>query len=64
MASKSIKAACESMMFTWGEPLPEKTAAEVLNIPEKEAHQAFMELQEEYKQEARGIQLRSIQKLC
>ena len=29
---KSIKSAFESMMFTWGEPLDVKTAADVMNI--------------------------------
>jgi segregation and condensation protein B len=60
--AKSVKSAFESMLFTWGEPLQAKTAAEVLNISEKEAIQYFEELKEEYEQESRGIRLRRINK--
>ena len=31
-SKKTIKSAFESMMFTWGEPLEAKVAAEVFNI--------------------------------
>lgn len=61
-ASKSIKSAFEAMMFTWGEPLEARTAADVLNISEKEALAAFEELMEEYEQENRGIRIRRINK--
>ena len=46
---KSIKSALESMMFTWGEPLSAKTAAEVVNINWKEAYECFKELEREYR---------------
>lgn len=59
---KSIKSALESMMFTWGEPLPAKTAAEVFNIHWKDAYDYFKELQEEYEQEGRGIRIREVNK--
>lgn len=63
MASKkSIKSALESMMFTWGEPLPAKTAAEVLNMHWKEAYECFRELQTEYEEEGRGIRIREVNK--
>jgi len=63
MASKkTIKSALESMMFTWGEPLPAKTAAEVFNIHWKDAYDYFKELQEEYDQEGRGIRIREVNK--
>lgn len=62
MASRSVKSAFEAMMFTWGEPLEAKTAADVLNITEKEALEAFEELKEEYEQEDRGIRIRRINK--
>ena len=61
-ASRSVKSAFEAMMFTWGEPLEAKTAADVLNITEKEALEAFEELKEEYEQEDRGIRIRRINK--
>jgi len=59
---KSIKAAFEAMMFTWGEPLDCKQAAEVFNISPKDAYDYFVELKEEYEQEARGIRIREIDK--
>lgn len=63
MASKkTIKSALESMMFTWGEPLEAKVAADVLDIDWKEAYDCFIELQEEYVQEGRGINIRRIDK--
>lgn len=63
MASKkTIKSALESMMFTWGELLPAKTAAEVFNIHWKDAYDCFKELQEEYEQEGRGIRIREVNK--
>ena len=59
---KSIKSAMESMMFTWGDPLPVKTAAEVFNIHWKDAYDCFRELQKEYEEEGRGIRIREINK--
>ena len=59
---KSIKSAMESMMFTWGDPLPVKTAAEVFNIHWKDAYYCFRELQKEYEEEGRGIRIREINK--
>ena len=49
--AKSIKSAFEAMMFTWGEPLNARSAAEVLNISEKEAIEYLEELREEYENE-------------
>ena len=61
MASKkTIKSAFESMMFTWGEPLDVKTAADVFDITKNEAYEYFKELQTEYEQEGRGIVIREI----
>lgn len=63
MASKkTIKSAFESMLFVWGEPLSAKVAAEMFNINWKDAYDYFKELQEEYAQEGRGIQIREIDK--
>lgn len=59
-SKKTIKSAFESMMFTWGEPLEAKAAADVFNITKEEAIECFKELQEEYQQEGRGIIIRQI----
>ena len=59
-SKKTIKSAFESMMFTWGEPLDVKAAADVFNISREEAMECFRELQQEYEQEGRGIVIRQI----
>ena len=61
-ASKTIKSAMESMMFTWGEPLEAKLAAEVFNISKEDAYEYFKELQAEYEQEGRGLVIREVNK--
>ncbi len=57
---KSIKSALESMMFTWGEPLPAKQAADVLDISKDEVVEHFRALADEYEQEGRGIVIREV----
>lgn len=57
---KTIKSAFESMMFVWGEPLDVKLVAEIFNISRQEAYGHFKELQSEYEQEGRGLQIREI----
>ena len=59
-SKKTIKSAFESMMFTWGEPLEVKAAAEVFNISKEEALECFLQLQQEYEQEGRGIVIRRV----
>ena len=59
-SKKTIKSAFESMLFTWGEPLEAKVAADVFNITRQEAIEYFTELQQEYEQEGRGIVIRRI----
>ena len=59
---KTIKSAFESMMFVWGEPLDVKLAADIFNITKQEAYDCFKELQEEYLQEGRGIEIREVNK--
>ena len=61
-SKKTIKSAFESMLFTWGEPLEAKAAADVFNITRQEAIEYFTELQQEYEQEGRGIVIRRINK--
>lgn len=60
--NKAIKSAMESMIFTWGEPLEAKMAADVFNITKEEAYECFKELQAEYEQEGRGIVIREVNK--
>lgn len=59
-SKKTIKSAFESMMFTWGEPLEAKQAADVFNISKADAYEYFKELQAEYEQEGRGIVIREV----
>ena len=59
-SKKTIKSAFESMLFTWGEPLDAKAAADVFNITKQEAIDLFKELQREYEEEGRGIVIRQI----
>ena len=59
-SKKTIKSAFESMMFTWGEPLEAKQAADVFNISKADAYEYFKELQTEYEQEGRGIVIREV----
>jgi len=61
-SKKTIKAAFESMMFVWGQPLDVKAAAEIFNISWKDAYEYFKELQDEYEQEGRGIRIREVNK--
>ena len=57
---KTIKSALESLMFTWGEPLDAKIAAEAICASKEDVLAAFRKLQEEYEQEQRGIRIREI----
>lgn len=61
-SKKNIKSALESMMFVWGEPLDVKTCADIFNISREDCHKYFLELQEEYEQEGRGIVIRQVNK--
>ena len=57
---KTIKSALKSLMFTWGEPLDAKIAAEAVCASKEDVLAAFRKLQEEYEQEQRGIRIREI----
>lgn len=59
-SKKTIKSAFESMMYIWGEPLEVKAAADIFNISIEDAEKYFLELQEEYEQEGRGIVIRQV----
>ncbi|MDR0520203.1 MAG: SMC-Scp complex subunit ScpB [Clostridiales Family XIII bacterium] len=57
---KTIKAAFESMMFVWGDPLDAKTAANAMNIDKAQALEYFRELEAEYDEQERGIRIREV----
>lgn len=61
-SKKTIKSALESMMFIWGQPLDVKTCADIFNISKEDMMDYFLELQEEYEQEGRGIVIRQVNK--
>ncbi len=61
-SKKTIKSALESMMFVWGQPLDIKTCADIFNVSREDILSYFLELQEEYEQEGRGIVIRQINK--
>lgn len=61
-SKKTIKSALESMMFIWGQPLDVKTCADIFNISKEDMLDYFLELQEEYEQESRGIVIRQVNK--
>ena len=61
-SKRAIKSAFESMLFVWGQPLDVKLAAEIFNINWKEAYNCFLELQEEYERQQRGIRIREVNK--
>ena len=62
MTKDSIKRALEAMMFIWGEPLPYKVAAEVINQDKDLVYECFIELKEEYESQDRGLRVREINK--
>lgn len=50
------------MMFTWGDLLEAKTAADVVNITEKEALEVFEELMGDYNTDEHGLRIRRVNK--
>ena len=50
------------MMFTWGEPLEAKVAANVLSRETEEVYKWFLELQDTYEAEERGLRIRRVGK--
>ena len=63
-SKKTIKSAFESMMFTWGEPLDVKAAADVFNISREEALECFKELQQSFQFVTRAENADYIRSLC
>lgn len=62
MNKKEIRSALESMLFVWGDALDVKAAAEVLEIDWKTVYECFKELQQQYKIQNSGIQIKEINK--
>lgn len=60
-SKKVMKSALETMMFMWGEPLEVKDAAQILEAERAEVRELFIELQNEYEQEGRGIRIRQVE---
>lgn len=57
---KTIKAALESMMFVWGDPLSAKDASDVFGMDKNEILEVFHELTKEYEEGERGIRIREV----
>ena len=57
---KRTKSILESLMYIWGQPLDIKDAAEAAEVTNQEAKECFLELQQEYDQEGRGLMIRQI----
>lgn len=62
MANQAIKSALESLLFVWGEPLEAKAVAELFNISNQDAAEAFRELKDDYEQRGGGLLIREIDK--
>ena len=60
-SNKVMKSALETMMFMWGEPLEVKDAAQILEAEKADVRKLFIELQNEYEQEGRGIRIRQVE---
>ena len=59
-SNKVMKSALETMMFMWGEPLEVKDAAQILEAEKSDVRKLFLELQNEYELEGRGIRIRQV----
>lgn len=57
---KRTKSVLEALMYMWGEPLDIKDAAEAADVTNQEAKECFLELQQEYDQEGRGLMIRQV----
>lgn len=62
MTKEKIKAALESLLFVWGDPLEAKTAAELFNIPVQDMVRYFRELAEDYEERGSGLKIREADK--
>ncbi|HHX14233.1 MAG TPA: SMC-Scp complex subunit ScpB [Clostridiales bacterium] len=60
MKRAEIKAALETLLFVWGEPLAAGDAGQVFDLSETETRELFLELKKEYDEGGRGIRIREI----
>lgn len=62
MTKEKIRSVLESLMFVMGEPVPAKTAAELLNEPTADIVKIFRDLAEEYEERGSGLRIREMDK--
>lgn len=62
MTKEKIRSVLESLMFVLGEPVPARTAAELLEVPAADIVKIFRELAEEYEERGSGLRIREMDK--
>ena len=62
MTKEKIRSVLESLMFVLGEPVPARTAAELLEVPAADIVKIFRELAEEYEERGSGLRIREVDK--
>ena len=62
MTKEKIKAALESLLFVWGDPMDTKTAADLFNISSSEMLHIFRELASDYENRGSGLRIREMDK--
>ena len=62
MTKEKVKSILESLMFVMGEPVPARTAAELLNMPTSDIVKIFRDLADDYEERGSGIRIREMDK--
>ena len=62
MTKEKIRSVLESLMFVLGEPVPARTAAELLEVPAADIVRIFRELAGEYEERGSGLRIREVDK--
>ena len=62
MTKEKIRSVLESLMFVLGEPVPARTAAELLEVPAADIVKIFRELADEYEERGSGLRIREMDK--
>ena len=62
MTKDKIRSVLESLMFVLGEPVPARTAAELLEVPAADIVKIFRELAGEYEERGSGLRIREMDK--
>lgn len=62
MENRKIKSVLETLMFTWGEPLDVKEAANVIDEDWRKIYELMLELEKEYEERNGGIKIRRVNK--